>query len=166
MTTLKINNGKSIEKEIKDEVVYIIGSLRNTKIPYLAEKLRKLGFKEVFDSWFSPGPHADDYWRKYEKIKGSTYTQALNGWAAKHIYEFDKFHIDRSGIGILCMPCGRSGHLELGYMLGKGKRGYVLFDKEPKRWDIMYQFCDGVFFNDNDLIKELKKYGKNNSRRV
>ena len=58
------------------------------------------------------------------------------------------------------MPAGKSGHHELGYMVGSGKKGYVLFDKEPKRWDVMYQFCDGVFFNFDDLKKELVKKGR------
>ncbi|MBS3085372.1 hypothetical protein J4225_01675 [Candidatus Pacearchaeota archaeon] len=149
------------EKKLEEKVVYIIGSLRNKKVPHLAKRLRKLGFKEVFDDWFSPGPEADDFWRKYEKTRGSTYKQALKNYAGKHIYEFDKFHIDRCDIGILYMPCGKSGHLELGYMLGSGKNGYVLFDREPDRWDVMYQFCDGVFFN----LKELERELINNNKR-
>ncbi|MEK6880971.1 MAG: hypothetical protein AABY22_15230 [Nanoarchaeota archaeon] len=141
--------------------IYLIGALKNWKVITLAKKLRKLGF-EVFDDWISPGPHADDYWRKFEKLRGSTYKQALNNYAAKHIFEFDKFHLDRCDIGILLMPAGKSGHLELGYMIGQGKPGFVLFDKEPKRWDVMYQFADNVFFNVEDLIKQLKN--KNESR--
>jgi hypothetical protein len=54
------------------------------------------------------------------------------------------------------MPAGKSGHLELGYMLGQGKRGYVLFDKEPERWDIMYQFATDDFFCKEELVAELK----------
>lgn len=90
---------------MKKKVIYIIGSLKNKKIPFIAKEIRKLGF-EVFDDWFSPGPDADDYWRKFEKIRESTYKEALNNWAGKHIFEFDKHHIDRSDIGILVMPCG------------------------------------------------------------
>ena len=143
-------------KEKKNKIIYLIGSLRNEKIPYLANDIRKLGF-EVFDDWFSPGPEADDFWRKYEKIRGSTYKQALNNYAAKHIYEFDKFHIERSDIGVLYMPAGKSGHLELGYMIGKGKPCYILFDEEPDRWDIMCQFANAVCFNFEELKEELEK---------
>ena len=136
--------------------IYLIGALKNWKIITLAKELRKLGF-EVFDDWIAPGPEADNFWRKFEKLRGSTYKQALNNYAAKHIYEFDKFHIDRSDIGILYLPAGKSGHLELGYMIGKGKKCFVLFDKEPKKWDVMYQFADNVFFKLEDLERELKK---------
>ncbi len=138
------------------KIIYLIGSLRNENVPLLANKLRELGF-EVFDDWFSPGPEADDFWRKYEKIRGSSYKQALKNWAGKHIYEFDKFHIDRAHIGILYMPAGKSGHLELGYMIGKGKKCFVLFDEEPERWDVMYQFADDVCFNFDELKEELLK---------
>jgi len=138
------------------KVIYLIGSLRNKKIPYIAKEIRELGF-EVFDDWFSPGPEADDFWRKYEKVRGSTYKEALNNYAGKHIYEFDKFHVDRADIGILCMPAGKSAHLELGYMIGQGKPCYILFDEEPERWDVMVQFAKDVFFDIENLKKELKK---------
>jgi nucleoside 2-deoxyribosyltransferase len=55
------------------------------------------------------------------------------------------------------MPAGKSCHLEAGYMIGQGKKVYILFDKELKRWDIMVQFATDIFFNIKDLIKELKK---------
>jgi len=121
----------------------------------LAKEIRELGF-EVFDDWFSPGPRADDHWRDYEIARGHTYKQALQGWAGKHIFEFDKFHIDRSDIGILVMPAGKSGHLELGYMIGQGKLCYILFDQEPERYDVMYQFAKDVFFDKQELFDILK----------
>ena len=140
----------------KKKLVYLIGSLRNKNIPVMANKIRELGF-EVFDDWFSPGPEADEFWRKYEKIRGSSYKQALSNWAGKHVFEFDKFHIDRSDIGILYMPGGKSAHLELGYMIGQGKKCIVLFDEEPERWDVMYQFAHSLCFTMDELKEELKK---------
>lgn len=104
-----------------------------------------------------PGPDADEFWRKYEKIRGSTYKQALNNYAGKHIFEFDKYHVNRANIGVLYMPAGKSGHLELGVMIGQGKSGFVLFDEEPERWDVMYQFADTVCFSFDELKEELLK---------
>jgi len=135
--------------------IYLIGSLRNENVPTLAKEIREKTGLFVFDDWFSPGPEADDFWRKYEKKRGSTYKQALNNWAGKHVFEFDKKHIDESDIGLLYMPAGKSGHLELGYMIGCGKPSYILFDKEPERWDVMYQFATDVFFDKEELIQEL-----------
>ena len=137
--------------------IYLIGSLRNQEIPKLARRLREELGVEVFDDWFSPGPKADDYWRDFEHARGSSYKQALKSYAGTHVFEFDKYHIDRLPIVVMAMPAGKSGHLELGYSLGKGKRGYIFFEEEPERWDVMYQFATDIFFNEKELVAELKK---------
>lgn len=137
--------------------IYLIGSLRNENVPKIAANLRLEGH-EVFDDWFAAGPEADDYWQKYELNKGHNYKEALNGYAAKHVFSFDKHHLDRNEAAVLLLPAGKSGHLELGYFIGKGKPGYILFDGYmPDRWDVMYQFATNVFFDAADLIKELEK---------
>ena len=136
--------------------IYLIGSLRNPKVPEVAAKLRADGH-DVFDDWFAAGPEADDYWKKYEQERGHNYKEALAGYAADHVYKFDKHHIDRCDIAILMLPAGKSGHLELGYAIGKGKMGYILFDDgiPAERWDVMYLFAKAVFFDLDSLIKEL-----------
>ena len=140
----------------KKKQIYMIGSLRNEKIPVIAKELRKLGFI-VFDDWFSPGPEADEYWRKFEKVRGSTYKQALGNHAAKHVFEFDKHHIDESDIGLLIMPAGKSGHLELGYMIGQGKPGLIYFEEDPERWDVMHQFATEICVSMDELKTDLIK---------
>lgn len=144
--------------KVCDRVIYIIGSLENPNVEIIANQLRKdMGSEvEIFDSWKSPGPKADSYWREYEKAKGLSYKEALNSWAAQHIFEFDDFHLQRATDVVAIMPCGKSGHLELGVSLGRGKRGYLLFDKEPERYDLMVRFCTDIFFNYDDLLVELK----------
>jgi hypothetical protein len=137
--------------------VYLIGSLKNWKVVDVGNRLRReFSNWEIFEDWIGCGPKADDYCRKFEKKRGSSYKQALTNYLAKYIFDFDKHHLDASDIVILITPCGRSGHLELGYGIGKGKEGYVLFDEELKRWDVMYQFCNEVFFNVEELINTLK----------
>ena len=140
---------------MSNKMGYVIGSLRNENIPKISVKLREETGFEIFDDWFSPGPKADDYWKSYEETRGRNYKQALEGWAGKHVFEFDKFHIDRADFGILILPAGKSGHLELGYMIGCGKPGFILLDK-PDRWDVMYQFATGIFFDEAEMIQELK----------
>jgi hypothetical protein len=132
--------------------LYLIGSLRNPKIPSIGIKLRALGIG-IFDDWFAAGPEADDYWQRYEKERGRTYPEALQGEAAKNVYHFDKRHLDACDGALLVLPAGKSGHLELGYMAGKGKWTGILFDGEPERWDVMYQFADRVFMNVDELLK-------------
>lgn len=135
--------------------IYLIGSLRNPVIPKIGNLLRAEGY-DVFDDWFAAGPEADDYWRKYERGRGRTVAEAVRGLAAGHLFDFDIEHLRSADVGILVLPTGRSGHLELGVLVGLGKRTYILLDKEPERFDVMYRFTDGIFSSLPELIAELK----------
>ena len=134
-------------------IIYLIGSLRNPQVPVVAEQLRE-ATHEVFDDWYAAGPKADDKWRDYERRRGRSYTEALHGYAAGHVYDFDRYHLERCDVAVLLLPAGRSGHLELGWAIGKGKPGYILLD-DPKRWDVMYRFADGVFYSVDELVNAL-----------
>ena len=142
-------------------MIYLIGSLRNPEIPKIAERIRAEGY-EVFDDWFAAGPEADDYWRDYERDeRGHTFPQALQGLAARNVWNFDRENLERASAVVLALPCGKSGHLELGWCLGgRGGRGvipgYILLDS-PERWDVMYQFASGVYDKMEDLIAALKE---------
>lgn len=126
--------------------IYLIGSLRNSAVPQVAAALRAEGH-HVFDDWHAAGAAADDEWQRYEKTRGRTYGEALDGEAARHVFEFDLAQLLAADAAVLVAPAGRSAHMELGFMLGRGKKGYVLFDQEPDRWDVMYKFASGVCFS-------------------
>lgn len=137
--------------------LYLIGSLREPSVPITGARLRQAGF-EVFDDWFAAGPEADDKWKEYEEARGRTYIEALEGYAARNVFDFDHRHITSSDAGVLALPAGKSGHTELGMMMGMGKRGYILLDR-PDRWDVMYRYAiysgGGVFVKIEDLIEKL-----------
>lgn len=138
------------------DCMYIIGSLRNENIIKVGNAVRELGI-EAFDDWWAAGPEADDCWRDYEKAKGHDYPTALKGWAARHVFDFDVTHLNRSDGGILVLPAGRSAHLELGFLSGQGKLTYILLEGEPERFDVMYQFATGGVFSSLDgLMSDLK----------
>lgn len=138
--------------------LYLIGSLRNDNIPVVARQLREaFPNAEVFDDWHAAGPEADDHWKSYEEARGRTYIEALQGHAAKNVFAFDKRHLDSATHVVLVLPAGRSGHLELGYCVGSGKKAFVLID-DPDRWDVMYQFADHVVTSVPDLITTLKPF--------
>lgn len=124
-------------------MIYLIGSLRNPRVLDVSKALRAEGF-DVFEDWYSAGKIADDCWKGYEEARGHSYIEALQGYAAKHVFAFDKFHISRANAVVLVAPAGKSGHLELGWALGQGKKGYYLLEPDNDRWDVMLQFCDGV----------------------
>ena len=137
-------------------VVYLIGSLRGKLVEQAAKALRAAGY-EVFDDWFAAGPEADDHWQRYSNERGHTYKEALAGHAAQNVFAFDKKHLDRADIVVLVLPAGKSAHLELGYAIGQGKPGFVLFDEVPERYDVMYNFANAVCFSVDELLGEIKR---------
>ena len=102
----------------------------------------------------SAGPTADDNWRDYEKAKGNSYMQALDGFAAGNVFSFDKRHLETAHSVLLVLPAGKSAHLELGWCLGKGKPGCILLDS-PERWDVMYKFATRVSTSLHELMPYL-----------
>lgn len=137
--------------------LYIIGALKNRSIIPLANEIRELGF-DVFDDWISPGETADEKWQEYEKKRGRSYEEAIAGHHAETVFRYDLGHLDSAEIVVMVLPCGKSGHLEFGWAVGQGKTGFILFEKEPDRYDIMYKFADGLFFNKEALLERLKGY--------
>lgn len=133
--------------------VYLIGSLRNPEVPKLASLIRTQGY-DVFDDWYAAGPNADDHWRDYEVSRGHNFVQALDGFSADHVFQFDLKHLNSADVGVLILPAGKSGHLELGYLIGQGKPGFILLDDQPERFDVMYKFAN-VIQTPSELLESL-----------
>lgn len=146
-----------ISKTMQRPKVYIIGSLRNPLVTELTVDLETKLKAEIFSDWMAAGPEADDKWREYEMARGRTYEQALKGYAAKNVFSFDKHHLDTSDAAVLVYPAGKSGHLELGYMAGRGKPTAILLDQDYDRWDVMLQFAGMVTKDSNEIAAFLQK---------
>lgn len=163
--TIRAGNGNRMFKpaeviqpmafDIDRPFVYIAGSMRNADIITVTKKFHAAGM-QAFSSWHAVGPEADDHWKKYEQAMGHDYLSALKEPAAKNVFAFDKKHIDACSAFVLVLPAGKSAHLELGYIIGQGKPGYILLDSEQDRWDIMYQFATGIYKNCDDLIEDIQ----------
>ena len=137
-------------------MIYLIGSMRNPKVPKIARRLRDAGMV-VFDDWYAPGPEADEKWQEYETARGRTYAEALTGEHARNVFEFDCEHLLKAEAVVLVMPAGKSAHLELGWMLGRGKPGYILLEPNPLRFDIMHRFATGLASTVDELIEMLER---------
>lgn len=135
-------------------MIYLIGSMRNPKIPQLANKLREDGFN-VFDDWYSPGKNADDEWQAYEQARGRTFKQALNGEHAWNVFMFDMRNLESAEAAVLVAPAGKSAHIELGYMVGRQKPAFVYMEGEPDRFDVMYRFARDVCVGYEQLKEAL-----------
>lgn len=137
------------------KVLYLVGSLRNPRIPELAKKLREeLPDTEVFDDWYAAGPEADDFWKEYEQNRGRSYEEALEGHAAKNVFAFDKRNLDRASHVLLVLPAGKSGHMEVMYgKYGVGAKAAILLEPDfDGRYDVMYQFVDRVISSDDKIV--------------
>lgn len=135
--------------------VYLVGSLRDERIPEIAETLRGYGH-EVFDEWFSAGPTADDSWQYHQEYKGLTYAEALRGPAAQHVFEFDKKWLDWCDT-VVMIGKGTSRGIEMGYAIGRGAEGFALLDEPPSRWDLMLAFTKDVVYTVDDLVAALRQ---------
>jgi hypothetical protein len=137
--------------------VYIIGSLRSDNVPAVAKYLRLNTKHDIFDDWYAAGPEADDMWQKYEQARDHGFSEALKGHAAQHVYLYDKKHLDEASAGVLVLPAGKSGHLEAGYLIGQGKPVYILLQREPERFDVMYNFATMVTTSLMDIAVALNE---------
>src|ERR1035441_6810399 len=99
----------------------------------------------------------DVNWQKYEKARGRTFVEALQGHHAKHVFAFDKFHLDRCDAAVMVMPCGKSGWAEMAYTVGRGKPAYILAADNIERFDVIIQLCTGIFSREEDLLAVLKE---------
>lgn len=141
--------------------LYLVGSLRSEYLRELENRLTKtLPDIEIFAEWHGAGKFADDEFKEYHKGKGRTYRESLQTYAAKHIFEFDKCHLDRTEGAILLMPAGKSCMLEAGYSIGKGKPVFGFFSEgEPdERWEIMLQFLTSLSYTEEELIDQIKNW--------
>jgi len=137
-------------------MIYLIGSLRHPRVREVAAALRARCV-EVFDDWHCAGKEADEIWQRYEQERGRTFREALVSAHAQNVLRFDQTHLDRARAACLVMPAGKSGHLELGYILGQRKPGYILLEQEPERWDVMYGLATKVFYAVDDLVTEVAR---------
>lgn len=146
--------------------LYLIGSLRNERIPELAKQIRKDNPDvEVFDDWYAAGPEADDFWKTYEQNRGRTYQEALEGHAARNVFAFDKRNLDRCTHAMLVLPAGKSGHMEVMYATyGVGAQTAILLDPEDVRWDVMYQFVPTILQNDTEINSWLQNTSQSSER--
>lgn len=80
----------------------------------------------------------------------------LNNPLVQRAYQEDKKWLDWSEIVIMILPCGKSAHLEAGYIKGSGKKLIIYsFTDFPKgEFDVMYGFAN-LITND---IKEIEEF--------
>lgn len=128
--------------------IYVASSWRNAKQPAVVAALRQAGhtvydFKnpEPGNSGFS-WAEIDPNWQQWtpREFQQQLLVQPL----AQRGFALDARALDDCDACVLVLPCGRSAHLELGWVAGKGKKTLVILDEPLSEPELMYLLCDNV----------------------
>lgn len=125
--------------------LYVASSWRNERYPHVVEALRAAGH-EVYDfrdanrsfnwaeidaAWDPANPILDR-----EDLK-----RALDSPQAEQAFAHDMDALNWAEGGVLVMPCGRSAHLEAGYLRGRGLPVHILLSDQEKP-DLMHKMAE------------------------
>lgn len=138
--------------------IYVASSWRCEHQPIVITRLRAEGFS-VYD-FRHPTPDDDGFhwseidpnWRSWtpeQYREGLKHPIAVRGLATDFQALVD------CDICVLVQPCGRSAHLELGWALGAGKRGYVL-TAPGQEVELMVGLAHGICCSLDELVTALK----------
>src|SRR5712664_2358792 len=121
--------------------IYVAASWRTAAQPIIVAMLRNLDY-HVYDfrqdgfAW----EEVDRDWRSWTPEQyciGVQHPRAQEGFGR------DLAAMKAADVGVLVQPCGRSAHLELGWLAGMGKFTVVLLE-ENQEPDLMYLLCDRI----------------------
>lgn len=136
--------------------IYVTSSWRNAHQPAIVEALRGAGH-EVYDFRNPPGRTGfqwsaiDPDWQQWTPDR---YRQALGHSVAEAGFKSDFDAMFWADTCVLVLPCGRSAHLEAGWMAGAGKDVFILqlAKEEP---ELMYLMTNGIAISVDELLEWL-----------
>lgn len=142
--------------------IYVASSWRNVFQQFVVDELRKREY-EVYDF-----KHPED--KSKPGFKWSNIDTDWQGWtmeqyreALKHDYAQLGFSRDfnamkASDTCVLVLPCGRSAHLEAGWMKGAGRKVIAFIPPNERiEPELMYGLLDGIALDIDDLIEQLEE---------
>ena len=115
--------------------VYVASSWRNGHQPAVVQALRRAGY-DVYD-FRHPEPGDDGFhWFEIDHEWKSWTPVAYRNAVLEHPLAIASFDKDMGALQdadavVLVTPCGPSAHLELGWALGAGKLGVILYYDTP-----------------------------------
>ena len=139
--------------------IYVASSWRNAEQPLVVTALRDAGH-EVYD-FRNPPNGAGFGWEEvmprfggpHDQLVGQMdYLEALDHPRAAEGFASDFGAMKGCDTCVLVLPCGRSAHLELGWMVGAGKRTAILLDGPLVTPELMYKMVDCVAPSLDDLL--------------
>lgn len=139
--------------------IYLASSWRNEQQPALVTTLRDAGH-DVYDFRNPPdgipnGFRWSDIDPDWMNWTADQYRAALNTPLAEQGFNSDFTGMKWADTGVLLLPCGRSAHLELGWMAGAGKRTIVV-TRDGEEPELMAKLAGQVVGSWDELIEALK----------
>jgi hypothetical protein len=142
--------------------IYVASSWRNQLYYPVIERLSDAGH-DVWD-WRRPPTGGDGFrwqdcglvdYQHGDTIDARTWNGLLHHPIAQAGFASDLAGMNWCDIGVLLHPCGRSAHLEAGWLAGRGKKVHILATGETEP-DLMILALNGKLFGHaDDLCKEL-----------
>lgn len=143
--------------------IYVASSWRNEHQQYIVNVLREAGH-EVYDFKHPAPGDAGFHWSEvdpnWQDWTIHQYRTALTHDYAKFGFNRDFDAMKAADACVLVLPCGRSAHLEAGWMKGAGKKvlAYIPcnYRMEP---ELMYKMLDGITNDIQGILTQLKDQG-------
>lgn len=147
------------DNDMISKKIYVASSWRNDHQDAIVKELRILGF-DVYD-FKNPGEkepgfrwsNVDKNWKNWNMDE---YRDALKHEHAQFGFNRDFDAMKAADTCVLCLPCGRSAHLEAGWMKGAGKKVIAFIPpSESIEPELMYGMLDGIALCIQDLANML-----------
>jgi len=137
--------------------IYVASSWRNDKQPMVVDILRKEKF-EVYDFKDSEGFNWSEIDPDWKNWSTSEFVIASHHELANKGFTRDMEALNWCDAGVLVLPCGRSAHLEAGYLIGKSKPVFIWQDRtERLEPELMYNMATVCMYLD-EVVSNLQSF--------
>lgn len=143
--------------------IYTASSWRNKYYESVVKRLKEEGF-EVYDfrnAISTEGQRLAFDWKQidpdWEKWDIEKYLDVLEyNELSRNAFKSDLRGMQEADVCLLILPCGKSSHLEAGYMRGMGKTLYI-YMPELERAELTYKLANWIYVDLDQLISDLKR---------
>lgn len=138
--------------------IYLASSWRNPYQPAAVFDLRSAGH-EVYDFRNPPNGNPGFAWSEidpnWRSWSAESYKDALKSPIALRGFMSDFHGMKWADTGVLLLPSGRSSHLEIGWMIGAGKRT-IIWTRDGEEPELMALLADEICTSFSGLLELLK----------
>lgn len=136
--------------------IYLASSWRNPHQPFMVDTLRQAGH-QVYD--FRNPPNSSGFQWADIGLELPCTAELYRSALLSHPRAAQGFNADFAAMRwadtcLLVLPCGRSAHLELGWMAGAGKRTLIL-TQDGEEPELMALLADTICISVSEVLSEL-----------